>query len=630
MAVSRTEKLPSLEEAKQRPVAYLVGALAIGFGLVGALQPQLLLFGDNVRYTVWLWTFSLGIYWLHEYTTADRALLEYVSLPFATISFASGFYLILNFRALRIERVGIYTDVDILVGVVIITLTIISAYMEYGGFLTGFVILSLVYGYFGQFMPGIFEHGGLGMRLITANSVEFNGVFGIVTQAGARWVFVFLIYAGMIKAMGGLNLFLQLGFRAGQYLSSGVSQIAVLSSLIVGSISGSAPANTALTGSFTIPMMQERGIEGKTAAAIESVASSGGQIMPPVMGIVAFIMADLLDMTYTDIIIMGAVPGLIFYFMVVFSVHLASNKLTADDERELNVDASEIEGLDLLSTRKLLYNLLPIIGSLSLLVAVLVIWRINPARAAFLAIVSLIGLNYLGQTYLAATGGNAVMVSLFDESLTIFEGLYQGMMAMAPITIIVAALNIIINIFNVTGLGIAISLQILSLAEIHPIVFLLALTVVIILLGMGMPTIAAYLITVAVGVPALTEFGFEPAAAHFFVFYVAVFSNITPPVAFTCAVACNIAESDFISTCLEAMRIGIAMLIIPFIILYSPSLIFLSFPSSLFTIGITTFALALLIIVLQNWGIRGAISRTNRTAYLIGSLALFGVLILAL
>ncbi|WP_418280635.1 TRAP transporter permease [Halorubrum sp. DTA98] len=627
MATLNTQRLPSVAEGKQHPVKYLVGVLAIAFGFVGALQPQLLLFGDNVFYTVWLWTFSLGIYWLHTFTDTEHAPTRYISIPFALASFGAGYYLISDFTALRQIRVGIYTDLDIAIGVLIIALTVLSAYKEYGAFLTGFVVVSLIYGFLGPFMPGIFQHAGLGQRVITANSVEFNGVFGIVTQSGARWVFVFLVYAGLIKAMGGLNLFLQIGFRAGKHMSSGVSQIAVLSSLIIGSISGSAPANTALTGSFTIPMMKERGIAGKTAAAIESVASSGGQIMPPVMGIVAFIMADLLGISYTDVIIMGAIPGFIFYGMVVFSVHLVSNKLTGDDDRELRVDEADIEGVEMMTTRQLLFNLMPIIGSLVLLVGVLVVFRINPARAAFQAIVTLVGLNYVGQIILANSTDDSLVAPLFNESLTVFEGVYEGMMAMAPITIIIAALNIIITMFNITGLGIAISLQILQLAEISPLLFLLVLSIVIILLGMGMPTIAAYLITVAVGVPALTEFGFAPAAAHFFVFYVAVFSNITPPVAFTCAVACNIAESDFISTCLEAMRIGIAMLIIPFIILYNPSLIFLTFPASLITIVVTTVALGLLIMVLQNWGIRGEISRATRGGYLLGSVALFGALI---
>jgi TRAP-type uncharacterized transport system fused permease subunit len=312
--------------------------------------------------------------------------------------------------------------------------------------------------------------------------------------------------------------------------------------------------------------------------------------------------------------------------MVIFSVHLASNKLTAGDERELRIDELDIEGIDMMTTRQLLFNLLPIIGSLALLVGVLVVWRINPARAAFQAIATLVVLNYLVQLF-ADSQGESLTAPLFNESLTVFEGVYEGMMAMAPITIIVAALNIIITMFNITGLGIGISLQILQLAEISPLLFLFALSIVIIILGMGMPTIAAYLITVAVGVPALTEFGFAPAAAHFFVFYVAVFSNITPPVAFTCAVACNIAESDFISTCFEAMRIGIAMLIIPFIILYNPALIFLSFPGSLVTIVVTSLALGLLVVVLQNWGIRGGISRATRGAYLLGSVALFGSLL---
>jgi len=635
MATYSLDRWPTFSDIMTSPVKYFIGSVAIVFGFTGLIQPAFFIFEDNLRYTVWLWTVSLGIYWLRNGRSRDRDWIQYGSYALALISIACGLYMILNFRGFRVTSVGIYNTTDLVVGSLIIGTTILAAYVEYGLVLSTVVVSALVYGIFGQYLPGIFENAGLGQRIITANSLEFNGVFGIVTQAGARWVFIFLIYAGIMKAMGVLDLFIQVGIRSGRHMSSGVAQIAVISSLIIGSISGSAPANTAITGSFTIPMMKQRGISSETAGAIESVASSGGQIMPPVMGIVAFIMADLLSMSYTDIILMAFVPGVMFYLMVAFSVHLISKRLDlqADSTVDIKTDGGvsvgrEFTGTDgktveLMPLRELLINLAPVIISFSMLVGVLVISRINPARAAFWTIIALVVAYMLKNIAIKRKYPDTTVIqSIVRDSETFLDGLYQGMITMAPITIIVAALNIIITIFNITGFGNRISLQLVGLAQISFVLFLLALTIVVIFLGMGMPTIAAYLITVAVGVPALTEFGFQPPAAHFFVFYVAVFSNITPPVAFTCAVACNIAESDFIGTCLDAMKVGIAMIVLPFIILFNPLLIEFVFPQSLAVIALTFLGLGFLIVFLQNWTPRGKLAVAPRLGVLAVSLGL--------
>jgi len=623
-------RVPAPAELRAAPAKYVVAVVAVVFGFVALIQPAFFFFDDNLEYTVWLWTISLGVYWLKNAREDDRDWVRYLSVALATVAVACGLYMILNFRAFRITRVGVYNDVDLVVGTVIIVITIVSAYAEYGLVLTTVAVGALVYGIFGQYLLGIFEHAGLGERVITVNSVEFSGVFGIVTQAAARWVYIFLIYAGIMKTMGALDLFIQLGIRAGRYVSSGVSQIAVISSLIIGSISGSAPANTALTGSFTIPMMKRRGIKKETAAAIESVASSGGQIMPPVMGIVAFIMADLLAVSYTDIIIMAFVPGVMFYLMVVFSVHLISDRMERRGDAQLDVtdlDENSItddEGntITVMPTRELLIEVTPVTISFGLLVAVLVISRINPARAAFWTILALIGVNAVKNLLTREEGVSAVR-SLANEIDTFGDGLYQGTITMAPITIIVAALNIIITIFNVTGFGNRISLQLVGLADVSFFLFLGVLTVVIIFLGMGMPTIAAYLITVAVAVPALVQFGFPEPVAHFFVLYVAVFSNVTPPVAFTCAVACNIAESDFVATCVDAMKVGVAMIVLPFLILYNPKLIEFVFPDTLGVIFLSFVGLGFLVVFLQDWSPRGELSRIGRVGSLAASFGLF-------
>lgn len=615
-------KFQKADSHGRKAIKYLVVAGAIAFGFVGYTQPYLFIFPDNINYTVWLWCVCLTLYWLNEYTDDDHGALKgYTFLVFGIVAAITSWYFITNFDALRTIRPGIYVDGDVYAGAIAIFLTITAAYREFGGPLTAIAVVSLFYAYYGYLFPGVFHHGGLGLeRVITVNSVEFGGVFGIVTQAAARWIFVFMIFAGLLKAQGTLDLFIQLGMRSTKYVSSGVAQTAVISSLIIGSVSGSAAANTALTGSFTIPMMKSRGIDPKFAAAIESVASTGGQIMPPVMAIVAFIMADLLQVPYAQVIIWAALPGFIFYGTVAVAVHVLAKDMggeAVDDPKELEDEL----GIEILPLKQLLLELSPVIVSVTVLVAILIAWRLNAAYAAFWTITILIGMRFLVDTFLHFDKG---VRGLADEYQTdvkeLFDGLYQGTMTMIPVTIVIAHLNVIIEVFQVTGFGNRLALLLVPLAELNILVFLTILMIVIIIIGMGAPTVAAYLLTLAVAVPALTAAGFRPEAAHFFVLYCAILSNITPPVAMTVAVAANIAESDFLRSSFEACKIGVAGFTLPFIMILNPSLLNWEFPMTIITLVLTFVGIVWVSMGLLNRGLRKDPTIVGRLLLLVGGL----------
>ena len=196
-------------------------------------------------------------------------------------------------------------------------------YRAFGAAFVGVVVVSIGYAYFGASIPGLMGHSGIGGRqIVNVLALEFDGFFGSITQIVAAWVALFLLYAGLMRGYGAFDLIMRLSFKTAKYLRSGVAQSAVVSSLIVGSINGAQTANAAMTGSFTVPLMKNSGMEGESAGGIEAVASSGGQIMPPVMGAAAFVMASLLTgVGYVDVLIAGIVPALVFYVSVAIGVH---------------------------------------------------------------------------------------------------------------------------------------------------------------------------------------------------------------------------------------------------------------------------------------------------------------------
>lgn len=626
-------RLPSRQTFRQNPLKIAVGVATITFAFIGFLQPVHFIFINNTKYTIVLVMLSATIYWLNLYQDPEDVdyprFVKALAAVFAVLSLVAGAYMFLNFQALLTERIGLYTDQDYIFGAIVLASILLATYFEYGTVLFLFAVASLGYGYFGGTFPGILQHGGIGIRVISANTVELDGVFGFVSEAGARWVFIFLIFAGVLKAFGGLEMFTQLGLRIARHLSSGIQQTAVISSLMVGSLVGSAPANSALTGSFTIPLMKEHGVEKDVAGAIESVASTGAQIMPPIMGIAAFIMADLLPISYAEVITRAAIPAIIFYFCVALSVHLYTVKLMSQGRISVKGLEETSADIDILPRKEAYLLIAPFVVAIGALIYLLVGPRWAPGRAAYWTIIILVGAVF-GREILANSvleKEKSLVDRFIETALDFFAGLYDGMISMAPLAIVLAALNVVIKMFGITGFGNRMSLQLLTLTEVHVAVFLLAVVAIVLVLGMGVPTIAAYILTVFVAVPSLVEFGYAEVAAHFFVFYIAIMSNITPPVAVACAVTASIADAGFLSTCKQALKIGFIGFIIPFIILLNPGMINLVFPDFIIIAIVSTIGLSLLVVAIQNWSPSDKPLRTlNRAGFVFTGLAILTAL----
>lgn len=481
-------------------------------------------------------------------------------------------YVHLNFwRWLREARTNlIYTDLDLFIGLVVILITIHATWRAYGKLLGLVSIGALFYGFAGPLFPGILNHGGLSIeRLIYINSVALNGVYGFILGVGSTWVAIFILFAGIIEAYGGMEYVINLGKRIGSRFSSGTVQVAVIASMLMGSITGSSAANVATTGSFTIPLMRENNIEGKFAGAIESIASTGGQILPPVMGSAAFLMADILGVSFFEILRAAILPALLFYITVAFVVHLAALKNGWGTDSDTLATENLRDGDKSSSIFRTLVNTLPYTGPLVVLIVTLVILRYSPLAAGMYAILSVIGLGLVRDVIL----GNGLMTVKTWWRRTV-EGAKLGTVNMAPLTAVLASLGIVIRVITQTGFTQRFSIQMISLAGgVFVLVLVLAMAASIIF-GMGMPTPAAYVVVAILTAPGLVQLGIGPITAHMFVFYFALLSTITPPVALSCAVGAGIAEAKFWDTAKETLRLGVFAFIIPYTFVMNSELIY--------------------------------------------------------
>jgi TRAP transporter 4TM/12TM fusion protein len=485
---------------------------------------------------------------------------------YAVLSVVPLYYMGSNYDTL-VMRAGDYTSVDISMGALLIVLVLI-ALVSVSRLIAGIAILGLVYSYFGPLMPGIFNHRGLSPnRIVTMNTAEFQGLLGTLLQISATWVVIFLILAGIMEKYGGMAAFIKGVTRiAASNDRIEIGQVAVAASAFMGSINGSTAANTATTGAFTIPLMKENGYSGKLAAAIESVASCGGQILPPIMGAGAFLMAELIEPTYSEIIIAAVAPAALFFLTVAISISLNSQQTVTEQQIEIR------------ESRSIGRRILGILSHYEYLVmfAVLLYWLVyvqaDPMLAGFYSILTLIGLRFVRQLA-EIRGGEDAADSLRTFGRETLEGFLRGAETTVDITILLASLGIVIRALVVTGFAQQLSTQIVLLAG-GNLPFLLVLAMFAsIAFGMGMSTTAAYMLVAILVAPSLLEAGLEPLPGHFFVFYFAIVSNITPPIALSVVIAQGIADSGYTETAIAALKLGFPMFVLPYAFIYNQALL---------------------------------------------------------
>ncbi|MFB1062684.1 TRAP transporter permease [Natrinema sp. H-ect4] len=536
-----------------------------------------------------------------------------IAFSFAIASAAATGYIEYNYANLQYDAALYgYTMVDHIVGLVIIVLVADATRRAFGNMITSVVVLSVIYAFVGPWLPGIFQHTGMNWEQVARHgAIGLTGTYGFILGVGSTWVAIFIMFAGMAKAFGALDYVLNIGREMGTSLHTGVVQIAVIASMIMGSITGSAAANTATTGSFTIPMIKEQGIRADFAAAIEAVASSGGQILPPVMGVAAFLMADIVGVPYVSVIRAGLIPALLFYFSVSVAVYLLVLKFGWTTEETTSFDWTVfLTGL---------HFAIP----LAVLLYTLIILRFTPLAAGMYTIFTMIPVIYLRNLYVDGVSVDTVV----DTTIDTIDGLKQGAVEMAPLVGILGSLGVALVFITQTGLAQKISLQMVALAGGILLLLLIIAMIMSILFGLGMPTPAAYILVVMLVVPSVTRMGVPDLTAHMFVFYFAMLSAITPPVAVAVAIGSSIAESDFTKSCVQAFRIGASGFLIPFTFIANDSLIYWSFPETVIALPLVLFGITSLVISTIGYDGVNALGYGHRAFYMILTFgALFGPL----
>ncbi|OGP62368.1 MAG: hypothetical protein A2170_16095 [Deltaproteobacteria bacterium RBG_13_53_10] len=504
------------------------------------------------------------------------------------LSILAGAYIYIEYPDL-VYRVGVPTRMDVLLGIIATLLVLEGTRRASGWALVLIAIGSLVYTYVGA---------GFGIgRMITFLYTTDQGIYGVALDVMMRYVVVFILFGAVMETVGGIEFFMKLSQIIAGRWKSGPALIAVISSAFMGTISGSAVANVATTGSFTIPLMKRLGYQPHVAGSIETAASTGGQIMPPVMGAAAFLMAEFLGIPYLDICKAATLPAVLYFFAVAAGVYFYSEKLNVK-----KIDPASLPGLkEVLGEGYFLFPL-----------ATLIFFMVSgstPVLAAFYATLTALLISFCKRkTWL--TGGRAFTIC------------NRSTYNIVDISIASACAGIIIGSLGSTGLSLKFSGMIVELSGGYLIVCLLLTMVSAIFLGMGLPTTIVYIILAVLVAPALSTMGVLPLAAHMFVFFFGIMSMVTPPVAFAAYAASAIAGSNFTDTGWNAFKLVLPSFIIAYVFVYNNSLLFVG---SYLSIGwrflVSVLGVVGMVAAIQGW----LLIKTNileRPLFLIGGLLL--------
>jgi TRAP transporter 4TM/12TM fusion protein len=539
----------------------------------------------------------------YERTGAAGGIAKHVFLVLAAASVVPVVYIHVEYTALVTERIFGGNAADLWMASALVLFGLIAAYLNWGLLLTAIAVLSLLYGYFGYLLPGdLLFHSGIGFaRLMSYAAIpSFQGMLGSLTDLSASLIFIFMIFVGLLKSTGGMDLVMIAGRALSGRSRSGPARLAVISSGLLGMISGSTVANVASTGAITIKLMKRFGFSGEQAGAIEAVASTGGQFTPPIMGLTAFLIVGMTGIPYPEIMLAAIFPALIYYIYLLVAVQLyAVSKRIGETKEAAGVEQDMALDMPLGEALRRYGHLIIGVAALVALLAT----KLPPAHSALIAIGIMIVTETLKQLWLHRT---APLQGLKHALVVVMRGLDGGARDGAQLAIVIAVIGILVDILVVTGFAQKLSFIMLTAAGDHLLPLLIMTAIACIVFGLGMPTPAAYILVALLGVPALIKFDVPVLAAHMFVFYFANMSAITPPVAVAALVAAKMADANYMRTCLVALRLGIPGFILPFIFIYSPAILMLEGGVLRYCLE---FATALIAVLALNIALVGAIDR---------------------
>ncbi len=482
----------------------------------------------------------------------SRTKIHPLDLLLAIVAAAAPAYIVWAYQEL-VMRSGTVTSLDLVVGAVGI-LTVIEATRRVVGIpMVIVVICFLAYAFAGPYMPGILAHRGLTVEQLVGHLYfTTEGIFGIPLGVSSTFIFLFILFGAYLESTGLGKFFIDLANAVAGWASGGPAKVAVLSSGLMGTVSGSSVANVVGTGSLTIPMMKKLGYHKDFAGAVEAAASTGGQLMPPVMGAAAFLMAEFVGVPYVEIVKAAVIPALLYFIGVWLGVHFEAKRNNLK-----GIPREQLPKLGTILTERG-HLALPLIVIVYLLVS-----GYTPMRAALVAI-------------FLAIFCSALRKSTRMKPMEVIKGLENGARNVLGVLIACASAGIIIGVVTKTGVGLKLASGLLELSGglLLPSMFFTMVTAIV--LGMGVPTTANYVITSTIAAPALLQLGIPILQAHMFVFYFGIIADVTPPVALAAYAGSGISGGNALRTGVNASKLAIAAFIIPYMFVLSPELLMIS------------------------------------------------------
>ena len=492
---------------------------------------------------------SLGFLMYPAAKGSDMTKPSLLDWLLALLSFAAPVYIWYDYLGV-VERAGNPNDTDLFMATLLVALVLECSRRVTGNALTILSIVFIIYGLYGREFPGMFMHRGYDWASLSNHFfANTEGIYGTSVSVAASYIFLFILFGAVMSKCGMGQFFNDIALALAGHTKGGPAKVSVIASGFLGSINGSAVANVVTTGAFTIPLMKKTGYSKEFAGAVEAAASVGGQLLPPIMGAAAFIMAEMISVQYSTIITWAAIPALLYYLSIVLQVHLRAAKdgLTGLPKDQLPKKS------DVMKKRS--HLLIPVIFLLYMLF-------FSGTTVIYSAVLTIIV---------------TVLVSLMREETRMsfgdfLDALADGAKQTVSVAVACACVGIIIGVCSKTGFGLTMANTIIALGSTSLLFTLFFTMITCMILGMGLPSIPAYIITATIAAPALAKLGIPAGAAHMFSFYYAMFANLTPPVALASFAAAGLSGGNPMKTGVASVKLAIAGFIVPFMFVYAPQL----------------------------------------------------------
>ena len=494
--------------------------------------------------------FVLALFFLGEMMVKDaslpRKLFSLVMLVGGILG--AGYFVVIDDNMQ--DRLGLIITPDIVFGLILIAVIFVAAQRCVGNAMVIVTLVFIAYGFLGPIFPGFLGHQGLSLkRFINLVCVTSDGIWGTPIYASALYIVLFVILGAVLQETGVGDYLTDLATSAFGKYRGGPAKVAVVASGFFGSISGSPVANVIGTGTFTIPLMKKNGFAPEYAGAVEAAASTGGQIMPPIMGATAFIIAEMLGVPYFEIVTAAVIPAILYYVALMVAVDMEAMK-----KGLRGVPVSDLPKIKDLVKR--IYLIAPLV----FLVIALGVFQIPIARTGFWTIII------------------TIVIALVDSKVKLTKERWKAMFISAakgviPVAVACAMAGIISGVIVGSGIGFKLSSSLIDLANGHMIILLVLTMVVCLIMGMGVPTTAAYLVLAILVAPALTQMGLNPKAAHLFIFYFGIISAVTPPVALAAYAGAGLAKCSPVKTGYIAFKLAISGFVLPYMFVYNNELL---------------------------------------------------------